>query len=132
MMRSSSSTAVPPATKTTGEIRVAPFDERGLHKYNGSTYGLEDINPNQMEGSTTYTLPYWLGRYHGMITPDATTDGPTSINLSLPENAEMVVGDSRSIDFAILPEENLSRSVTLDLRQRGSCHCRQVGPRNRP
>ena len=102
----------PTRDKTTGEIRVAPFDERGLHKYNGSTYGLEDINPNQMEGSTTYTLPYWLGRYHGMITPEATTDGPTSINLSLPENTEMVVGDNRSIDFTILPESNPYRGVT--------------------
>ena len=102
----------PTRDKTTGEIRVAPFDERGLHKYNGSTYGLEDINPNQMEGSTTYTLPYWLGRYHGMITPEATTDGPTSINLSLPENTEMVVGDNRSIDLTILPESNPYRGVT--------------------
>ena len=102
----------PTRDKTTGEIRVAPFDERGLHKYNGSTYGLEDINPNQMEGSTTYTLPYWLGRYHGMITSEAATDGPTSINLSLPENAEMVAGDSRSIDFVILPESNPYRGVT--------------------
>lgn len=55
--------------KATGEIRVVPFDERAIHKYNGSTYRLNDDNPNQMEASTTYTLPYWMGRYHGMITP---------------------------------------------------------------
>ena len=54
--------------KETGEIRVAPFDERNVHKYNGSTYGLGGSNPDCMEGCTTYTLPYWLGRYHGMIT----------------------------------------------------------------
>ncbi|MBC5737485.1 Ig-like domain-containing protein [Lawsonibacter faecis] len=55
--------------KTTGEIRVVPFDERAIHKYNGSTYRLNDDDSNQMESSTTYTLPYWMGRYHGMIVP---------------------------------------------------------------
>ncbi len=48
--------------------KVAAPDERAIHKFNGSTYILEDDHsPNSMEGSTTYTLPYWLGRYHGMI-----------------------------------------------------------------
>ena len=47
---------------------VAPFDERAMHKYNGSTYEMDNCyNPNEMEGSTTYTLPYWMGRYHGML-----------------------------------------------------------------
>ncbi len=50
------------------EWYVAAPDERSLHKYNGSTYGLDnDYNPYQMEGSTTYTLPYWMGVYHGML-----------------------------------------------------------------
>ena len=49
------------------EWKVAAADERGLHKYNGSSYTLGDHQPNCMEGSTTYTLPYWMGRYHGMI-----------------------------------------------------------------
>ena len=50
------------------EWTVAPADERALHKYNGPTYRLEtDYNPNCMEGSTTYTLPYWLGVYHNML-----------------------------------------------------------------
>ncbi len=48
--------------------KVAPADERALHKYNGSSYRLDtDHNPNCMEGSTTYTLPYWMGRYHGLL-----------------------------------------------------------------
>ncbi len=48
--------------------KVAPADERALHKYNGSSYRLEsDHEPNCMEGSTTYTLPYWMGRYHGLL-----------------------------------------------------------------
>jgi len=43
------------------EWDVAPADERALHKYNGESYRLEtDYNPNCMEGSTTYTLPYWM------------------------------------------------------------------------
>ncbi len=48
--------------------RVAAPDERAVHKFNNSTYVLEDHHsPNSMEGSTTYTLPYWMGRYHGML-----------------------------------------------------------------
>ena len=50
------------------EWAVAPFDERAMHKYNGSTYEMDNCyNPYEMEGSTTYTLPYWMGRYHGML-----------------------------------------------------------------
>ncbi len=50
------------------EWKVAAPDERCLHKFNSSTYKLEDDhNPWAMEGSTTYTLPYWFGRYHGML-----------------------------------------------------------------
>lgn len=55
--------------RETGEVRVVPQDERALHKFNGSTYELSPSNVNRMEGSTTYTLPYWMGRYHNMITP---------------------------------------------------------------
>ena len=48
--------------------KVAPADERAMHKFNASTYRLDtDYDPNCMEGSTTYTLPYWMGRYHGML-----------------------------------------------------------------
>ena len=49
------------------EYAVAAPDERALHKFNNSTYKLNDDNPNKMEGSTTYTLPYWMGVYHGML-----------------------------------------------------------------
>ncbi len=50
------------------EWAVAPADERSMHKYNGSTYEMDNNhNPFEMEGSTTYTLPYWMGRYHGML-----------------------------------------------------------------
>ena len=47
---------------------VAAPDERALHKYNNSSYWLDShYRPNKMEGSTTYTLPYWFGVYHGML-----------------------------------------------------------------
>lgn len=47
---------------------VAPPDERALYKYNISSYFLDIYtNPYCMQGSTTYTLPYWMGVYHGVI-----------------------------------------------------------------
>ncbi len=50
------------------EQKVAAPDERAFHKYNGSSYDLDDAhNIYEMEGSTTYSLPYWMGRYHGML-----------------------------------------------------------------
>ncbi len=50
------------------EQKVAAPDERAFHKYNGSSFDLDDAhNPGEMEGSTTYSLPYWMGRYHGML-----------------------------------------------------------------
>lgn len=50
------------------EWSVAAPDERSLHKYNGSTFEIDNAhNIGEMEGSTTYSLPYWMGRYHGML-----------------------------------------------------------------
>lgn len=50
------------------EQKVAAPDERAFHKYNGSSFDLDDAhNVYEMEGSTTYSLPYWMGRYHGML-----------------------------------------------------------------
>lgn len=47
---------------------VAPPDERAFHKYNNSSFWLDShYNPKSLEGSTTYTLPYWLGMYHDML-----------------------------------------------------------------
>lgn len=53
------------------QFKVAPADERALHKYNGSTYEMDNChNIYEMEGSTTYSLPYWMGRYHGMLSAE--------------------------------------------------------------
>ena len=51
---------------------VAAPDERSFHKFNRPTYVLkgadqEYYQPMMMEASTTYTLPYWLGRYHRLL-----------------------------------------------------------------
>ncbi len=47
---------------------VAAPDERSLHKYNNSSYLLDSgYDPRCLESSTTYTLPLWLGIYHGML-----------------------------------------------------------------
>lgn len=47
---------------------VAAPDERAFHKYNNSSFWLDShYNPRELESSTTYTLPYWLGMYHGML-----------------------------------------------------------------
>ncbi len=47
---------------------VAAPDERALHKYNISSYYLTGHHLTYcLEGSTTYTLPYWMGVYHGML-----------------------------------------------------------------
>ena len=51
------------------EIKPLPADERSYHKFNGATFSKIDQNhsPSIMEAATMYTLPYWLGVYHGMI-----------------------------------------------------------------
>lgn len=50
------------------EWAVAAPDERALHKYNENPYNLNlHYHPGGMESSTTYTLPYWMGRYHGLL-----------------------------------------------------------------
>ena len=47
---------------------VAAPDERSLHKYNNSSYFLSGYHLTScMQGCTTYTLPYWMGVYHGVI-----------------------------------------------------------------
>lgn len=50
------------------QIKVLPHDERSVHKFNGTTFeNLSGANANSMEPATTYTLPYWFGRYHNMV-----------------------------------------------------------------
>ena len=50
------------------QIKTLPQDERSIHKFNNSSYKENSIhNENIMEASTTYTFPYWMGRYHNML-----------------------------------------------------------------
>ncbi|MFA5448968.1 MAG: Ig-like domain-containing protein [Clostridia bacterium] len=48
---------------------VAAPDEKAFAKFNKANYVLHsyDHEPYVREGSTTYTLPFWLGLYHGML-----------------------------------------------------------------
>ena len=51
------------------QVKVLPADERSIHKFNGATFDRPDGNhvPSVIEAVTPYTLPYWLGVYHGML-----------------------------------------------------------------
>ncbi len=50
------------------DFAIAAPDERAMYKYNINSCNLETYaNSNCMEPSTTYTLPYWMARYHGII-----------------------------------------------------------------
>jgi hypothetical protein len=53
-------------------VKVLPADERSIHKFNGATFEkiYNSHNPRSIQPSTTYTLPYWLGVYHGLIKYD--------------------------------------------------------------
>lgn len=51
------------------EWGVAAPDERAYHRYNICSYYLSGHHaPYAMQASTTYTLPFWMGTYHGMLT----------------------------------------------------------------
>ena len=53
------------------QIKVLPPDENRINKYNNANFMLSEKNGAAvMEPSTTYTLPYWMGRYHGMLMED--------------------------------------------------------------
>lgn len=50
------------------EWDVAPPDERTVYKYNTNSYTLTRWHRTDCtQASTTYTLPYWMGVYHGML-----------------------------------------------------------------
>ena len=53
---------------STLEYAIPASDERNLKKFNQSNYNLDSGYSNScMMNSTTYTLPYWMGVYHGII-----------------------------------------------------------------
>lgn len=77
--------------KETGKIQIAPADERSMHRFGDPNYYLSANDPTCMISSVTYTLPYWFGRYHGMITPEATTETEEPI-ISLAVMSDIHVG----------------------------------------
>jgi hypothetical protein len=47
---------------------VLPYDELPMSKWNGNPYGLDGGNGGRIEDDGAYfLLPYWMGRYHGLI-----------------------------------------------------------------
>lgn len=54
-----------------------------MHRFGDPNYYLSANDPTCMISSVTYTLPYWFGRYHGMITPDATETEDPIISLAV-------------------------------------------------
>ena len=53
-------------------IHVLPPDERSVHKFNGPTFtSIDGGNKNTKEAATLFTLPYWLGVYHNLISYDS-------------------------------------------------------------
>ncbi len=47
--------------------RVLPASERPLMKWNGNPWSPDGGNPNSEEDGAAWLLPYWMGRYHGVI-----------------------------------------------------------------
>lgn len=48
-------------------LRPLSWLERPLHKWNGNPYLIDGGTGLEEEDQTVYLLPYWLGRYHGLI-----------------------------------------------------------------
>ena len=49
---------------------VLPYDELPMSKWNGNPYNLDGGNGGRSEDDGAYfLLPYWMGRYHGLIEP---------------------------------------------------------------
>ncbi len=46
-----------------------PYDERNVHRPDGTPFEC-DSTGNQINDPTIYLLPYWIGRYYGIITED--------------------------------------------------------------
>jgi hypothetical protein len=47
---------------------VLPYDELPMSKWNGNPYNLDGGNDGRSEDDGAYfLLPYWMGRYHGLI-----------------------------------------------------------------
>lgn len=47
--------------------RVLPMSERPLMRWNGNPWSPDGGNPASEEDASAWLLPYWMGRYHGLI-----------------------------------------------------------------
>jgi hypothetical protein len=50
-------------------VEVLPYSERTLMRWNGNPYRLDGGDPlgRREEDGVAFLLPYWMGRYHGLI-----------------------------------------------------------------
>jgi len=48
-------------------IVPVPWPERPIHKWNGNPYSMDGGSGHSEECGTFWLLPYWMGRYHGII-----------------------------------------------------------------
>lgn len=44
-----------------------PYDERNVHRPDNGGFALDADNNNSAQEPTTFLLPYWLGRYYGLL-----------------------------------------------------------------
>ncbi|MDA1192824.1 MAG: transcriptional regulator, partial [Candidatus Poribacteria bacterium] len=50
------------------DAEILPYFERPVHKWNGNPYRLDGGDAgHREEDGTVFLLPYWMGRYHGLI-----------------------------------------------------------------
>lgn len=47
-----------------------PYDERNLHRPDGGCFDIDGENHNHCAEGTIYLLPYWLGRFYGILGED--------------------------------------------------------------
>ena len=57
-----------PGVKEIQSVIPLPADERRMMKWNGNPYSLDYAGGGRAEEDPTiFLLPYWMGRYHGLI-----------------------------------------------------------------
>ena len=68
---------------------VLPYDELPMSKWNGNPYNLDGGNGGRSEDDGAYfLLPYWMGRFHGLLKSEAWFAGPRSRGVRCPRIAK--------------------------------------------
>ena len=51
-------------------VRPLPFDERNIHRPDGNSFSADLKSYDLCQEGTVYLLPYWMGRYYGILKED--------------------------------------------------------------